>query len=68
MKTIDNMKREAYYLCDYGFLNDVIRGYLVAAMQSTGFDRDSIAEVLICLTHEFDELSAKEAGKIYKDF
>ncbi len=68
MKSIEDMRKAAYHLCDYGFLNNVISGYLVAAMQNTGFSRDSITEALICLVHEFDELSAEEAEKIYTNF
>ncbi len=68
MKSVDDMKKEAHYLCDLCFLNDVIRGYLVAAMQSAKFGRDDIWKALICLTHEFDELGSDDAEKNYKNF
>lgn len=68
MNSIEDMKREAYRLCDYGVLNDVIGGYLIAAMQSAKFDRDDIPVALICLAHELDELSSDDAEKIYENF
>lgn len=68
MKSIEDMMKAAYDLCDYGILNDVIRGYLIAAMQDAGFSRDEVRKALLNLAHEFDQLDSNDAEKIYKEF
>lgn len=41
--------------------NDACCGYCVAAMESAGFRRDQIIEMMICLSQAFDNYSVEEA-------
>lgn len=53
-------------ICDMGFYNDVIKGYLIAAMQNEGFSSDDIKRASKGLRRAFDEITAGEAAEIYK--
>lgn len=61
-------KKKAQDLCDYGFLNKTISGYLIVAMQDAGFCRDDIRKALLELVQTFDEVNAAEAEMAYLNF
>lgn len=56
------------YLCDAGYYNDVIKGYLIAAMKNTEFGREDIEKALNGLRWAFDEKAAADASRIYNKF
>lgn len=65
---MDLTKEERYELCDMGYYNDVIRGYLIAAMQDADFSRKDINSVLGALRGVFDTTSAEEADAIWQKY
>lgn len=56
------------YICDAGYYNDVIKGYLIAAMKNAEFCREDIEKALNGLRWAFDEKTAADASKIYDKF
>lgn len=50
-------------ICDMGFYNDVIKGYLIAAMQNEKFSSDDIKRAIRGLYLAFEEETAEEALK-----
>ena len=66
MEQVKNISEEQrYLLCDLGFYNDVIKGYLISAMQHAGFDKDATNRALTGLRDSFDKLTAAEAKDVY---
>lgn len=59
---------ERMHICDMGFYNDVIRGYLIEAMKFAEFNREDITKALDGLKWSFDRTTAAEAEDIYKKF
>lgn len=59
---------ERMHLCDMGYYNDIIKGYLIAAMQSTEFSPEEIRRALGGLRSAFDDTSAVEAAEIYHKY
>lgn len=55
---------ERMLLCDMGFYNDVIRGYLITAMERTGIPREWIGRALVGLTEALDDTTAAEAEEL----
>ena len=58
-------EEERMHICDMGFYNDVIRGYLVKAMQNADFEEKEISRALRGLHHAFDDMDATRAEKLY---
>ena len=58
-------EEERMHICDMGFYNDVIRGYLIKAMENTGFEKKDISRALRGLHHAFDDMDAKRAEEFY---
>lgn len=63
-------KDERMHICDMGFYNDVIRGYLVQAMKfaDANFTKADIESAPRGLNEAFDTTSAAEAETIYMKF
>lgn len=40
------LDEERMHICDMGFYNDVIRGYLIKAMENVGFEKKEISRAL----------------------
>ncbi len=59
---------DRYGICDQGWYNDTIRGYLILAMQGAGCDSETIKSALNALYYEFDSVSAKDAAAQYHRF
>lgn len=53
-------------IIDSGAFNEVIKGYLVAAMQTMDFDCTSIQKTVNTLDYIFDEVDADAARKSYR--
>jgi hypothetical protein len=58
-------EEERMHICDMGFYNDVIRGYLIKAMQNADFQEKEISRALRGLHHAFDDVDATLAEQIY---
>ena len=56
---------ERMHICDMGFYNDVIRGYLMKAMQEANFEEKEISRALRGLHHAFDDMDATGAEQLY---
>ena len=48
--------------------NDACRGYCIDAMQRAGMERKQISRVLAALQLSFDEMTADEAERVYRQF
>lgn len=59
---------ERYHIMDMGFYNSSIQGYMIAAMQDAGFSRKDIGKALTAIHGVFDDTSAEEAAKIWRNF
>lgn len=55
---------ERMHICDMGFYNDTIRGYLIQAMKNAGFTKEEIVRALYGLKWAFDDTTAAEAAAI----
>lgn len=58
-------EEERMHICDMGFYNDVIRGYLIKAMENANFEKKEISRVLRGLHHAFDDMNATQAEELY---
>lgn len=67
-KVMSLTQEQRYLLCDLGYYNEVIRGYLILAMQDAGFEGAEIGKALSCLSGAFDDCSAREARQTYQKF
>lgn len=56
---------ERKHICDMGFYNDVIRGYLIKAMENADFEKKEISRALRGLHHAFDDMDATRAEQLY---
>ena len=56
---------ERLHICDMGFYNDVIRGYLIKAMENAKFENKEISRALRGLHHAFDDMDAERAEQLY---
>ena len=54
-----------YKLCDMGYYNDVMKGYLMVAMRNEGFSESEIRKAVRGMRHALDEKTAYEAEKVY---
>ena len=59
------LDEERMHICDMGFYNDVIRGYLIKAMQTAVFEEKEISRALRGLHWAFDDMDATRAEQIY---
>lgn len=58
-------EEERMHICDMGFYNDVIRGYLIKAMENADFEKKEISRALRGLHHAFDDMDAARAEQHY---
>ena len=58
-------EEERMHICDMGFYNDVIRGYLIKAMENADFEKKEISRALRGLHHAFDDMDATRAEQLY---
>ena len=59
------LDEERKHICDMGFYNDVIRGYLIKAMENVGFEEKEISRALRGLHHALDDMDAERAEQHY---
>lgn len=63
-KVVNLTTEQRHLLCDLGFFNKVIEGYLIAALQGSGYAAEDIEKATEGLWKAFDELSAADAEKL----
>lgn len=56
------------YLCNGGWYNNTIKGYLISAAQEAGFTNEQISELLNGLRFAFSLKDKADADRIYHDF
>lgn len=56
------------FLCDGGWYNNAIRGYLIAAAQYADFNEEQIKELLGGLRWAFSEKNKRDAEEISNNF
>lgn len=56
-----------YALCDMGYYNDAMKGYLIAGMRSAGFSESEIGRAVRGMRAAIDEKTAKEAERVYTE-
>lgn len=56
------------FLCDGGWYNNAIRGYLIAAARIAGLTDEQISELVDCLRIAFDENNKSNAERISNKF
>ena len=59
---------ERMFICDMGFYNSVIKGYLIEAMSQAELSRDEIIRAIGGLKWALDDMTAAEAVKVYQKF
>ena len=64
-KAFSLTEEERMHICDMGFYNDVIRGYLIKAMQNADFEKKDVSRALRGLHHAFDDMDAMRAEQLY---
>lgn len=56
-----------YKLCDMGYYNDAMKGYMIAGMRKMGFPEAEIRKAVLGMRAAHDELTAEEAEKVYQE-
>ena len=56
-----------YKLCDMGYYNDAMKGYLIAGMRRMGFSESEIRRAVLGMRSAHDELTAEEAERVYTE-
>ena len=53
-------------LCDLGYYNEVMRGYLIRALEKVGYDDNALDRALDYLEAALDDYTAAEARDTYR--
>lgn len=56
-----------YKLCDMGYYNDAMKGYMIAGMRKMGFTETEIRKAILGMRAAMDEKTAEEAEKVYTE-
>lgn len=56
-----------YKLCDMGYYNDAMKGYMIAGMRKKGFPETEIRKAVLGMRAAHDELTAEEAERVYRE-
>lgn len=60
-------KEVRYKLCDMGYYNDAMKGYMIAGMRRMGFSESEIRKAVLGMRSAQDELTAEEAERVYME-
>ena len=60
-------KEVRYKLCDMGYYNDAMKGYVMVAMREAGFDERDVMKVVRHMRTALDEKTAEEAEEVYRE-
>ena len=66
-KIMQLTEEQRFLLCDLGYYNEIIQGYLLSALGNAGFNQEDIDNALAGLYRAFDEITASEARKVYRN-
>lgn len=61
-------QEDRFLICDLGFYNNVMKGYIIHALELFGSEDSEITMALGLFDRALDELSAAEAEKVCRDF
>ena len=56
-----------YKLCDMGYYNDAMKGYLIVGMRKMGFTDAEIRKAVLGMRSAIDEKTAAEAERVYTE-
>lgn len=56
-----------YKLCDMGYYNDTMKGYLIVGMRKMGFTESEIRKAVLGMRAALDEKTAIEAERVYME-
>lgn len=69
MAAVMSLSREQrYLLCDLGYYNKVIKGYLIKTLEHIGYDDGVINKAILHLENTLDNYTAEEAEDKYCTF
>lgn len=54
-------------LCDMGYYNDAMKGYMICGMRKMGFTESEIRKAVLGMRAAMDEKTAEEAEKVYTE-
>ena len=60
-------KEVRYKLCDMGYYNDAMKGYLITGMRKMGFSESEIRKAILGMRAALDEKTAIEAERVYME-
>ena len=60
-------KEVRYKLCDMGYYNDAMKGYVMIAMREAGFDEKDVRKVVRGMRTALDAKTAEEAEEVYRE-
>ena len=66
-RALEVPKEVRYKLCDMGYYNDAMKGYMIAGMQKMGFADSEIRKAILGMRAVHDEKTAEEAEKVYTE-
>lgn len=55
-----------YKLCDMGYYNDAMKGYMIAGMRKMGFGESEIRKAVLGMREAMGEKTAEEAERVYR--
>lgn len=56
-----------YKICDMGYYNDAMKGYMIAGMRTMGFSESEIRRAVLGMRKAHEEKTAVEAERIYRE-
>lgn len=54
-------------LCDMGYYNDAMKGYMIAGMRKMGFAESEIRRAVLGMRAAHGELTVEEAERVYTE-
>lgn len=54
-------------ICDMGYFNDAMKGYMIAGMRTMGFSESEIRRAVLGMRKAQEEKTAEEAERIYTE-
>ena len=54
-------------LCDMGYYNDAMKGYMIAGMRKMGFTESEIRRAVLGMRAAHGELTVEEAERVYTE-
>lgn len=61
-------EERCHALCDIGYFNTAIYGYMVEALKIAGFSREDIRKAIGGMRTALDEMTAAEAEEAFRKF